>query len=349
MQNRVELHLHMDGSLSERTVNALVNKNYQVLTDDEKALWGKGELYNSISVSKCKDLNDYLKKFDLPCRLMQTPEAVELAFENLVIELVEQNILYAEIRFAPQLHSKNLDWQYKAGHEYQIVEAAIRGVEKGRCGRRIMVNLILCCMRNLPERYEGCLANERNIQLAEAFWGKGVCAIDLAGAEARDATSEFEQLFVAARRVGIPFTIHAGESGEQGWMRSSLEKAIEFGASRIGHGVGLKYFPELMRKVRGRGITIECCIKSNLDTKAVTSLEHHPAKWFYDSGLRVTLNTDNMTVSNTNLTNEYALAKSIGFTAKDIEKMQEYAMEAAFMTEFQRQQIKQWMNNPFLF
>jgi len=343
MQNRVELHLHMDGSLSKTTVNTLVNKNYHVLTDAEKALFEKGELFDSISGSKCDSLSDYLKKFDLPCRLLQQPEDVATAFENLVKELAEQGVLYAEIRFAPQLHSVNVPLHNQLAHEMEIVEAAILGINRGKLGKKIVVNIILCCMRNLPDGIEGFFANERNIFLANEFLGRGVCAIDLAGAEARDATSEFESIFKFAKKLDIPFTIHAGESGDPAWMKESLESAIEFGAKRIGHGVGLMYSLDLQKEVCEKGITVECCLKSNLDTKAINSLVEHPAKWLYNLGIHVTLNTDNMTVSSTNLANEYELAKSIGFTERDIAKMQDYALVAAFMTESQRKEIKKWI------
>lgn len=341
MQNRFELHLHMDGSLSEKTVNALVKKNYSVLNDEEKRLLERGELYESISVSKCNGLEDYLKKFDLPCRLLQDPEDVEMAFYNLVTDLSEQGIMYAEIRFAPQLHSANVKFKHKYDHECQILDGAIRGVKRGMANKRIIVNLILCCMRG--EWYNVLWANKRNVRLAKEFLDRGVCAIDLAGAEAVYPTRNFAKIFKAARKDDIPFTIHAGESGAYEKLKSSLISAIDFGAKRIGHGIGLMYFPELQETVKEKRITLECCIKSNLDTNAVLMLSEHPAKKFYDSGILVTLNTDNMTVSSTSLTNEYNLAKNIGFTDKDIARMQEYAFNSAFMTESQRTQIKQWM------
>lgn len=342
MQNKIELHIHMDGSLSEKTLNTLVNKNYQVLTDEEKRLFDARKLYKSISANECSSLADYLKKFDLPCRLLQQPEDIAIAFENLVVELANQGVVYAEIRFAPQLHSVGIPVEDKLEYERQIVKYAIWGMHKGMCGKKIITNLILCCMRNLPDGDNGQFANERNLYLADEFFSKGVCAIDLAGAEARDATSEFESIFREASDYNIPFTIHAGEAGSPEWLKVSLESAIKFGAKRIGHGVGLKYFPELQEEVKANGIALECCLKSNTDTNAVFSIQDHPIKTFFDNGIRVTLNTDNMTVSNTSLSREFAIAKTLGFTEKDIQKMQEYAFEAAFMTDSQRRQIAFW-------
>ena len=342
MQNRVELHLHMDGSLSEKTINTLAKRNYDVLTDGEKTLFENGELYRSISVSECNSLAEYLKKFDLPCRLLQRPTDVAIAFENLTVELAEQGVMYAEIRFAPQLHSTNIPLDDKLAHEFEVVKHAISGVNKGMKGRKIIVNIILCCMRNLPDSDSGWHANIRNIYLAEQFLNKGVCAVDLAGAEARDATAEFEVLFKAAKERNIPFTIHAGEAGSPEWLKASIESAIAFGAKRIGHGVGLKYYPELQEIVKEKNITVECCLKSNIDTNAISRLEEHPIKMLFEQGVHVTLNTDNMTVSDTTLTREYELAKSIGFTEADIKKMQDYAFEGAFMTKAQRRQIEIW-------
>lgn len=341
MQNKIELHCHFDGSLSERTLSELVMRNYDVLTSEEKVLFAQGLLYKSISAAECNSLADYLKKFDLPCRLLQDPIAVQIAFENLGQELADQGVRYVEIRFAPQLHSVNVSMAEKLAWEDEIVQAAIRGINKVMMFNNIVINLILCCMRNLPDGQEGFLANARNVQLASKYLNKGVCAIDLAGAEARDATSNFQVFFETARDFGIPFTIHAGESGDPRWLVESIKSAIEFGAARIGHGVGLMHSEWLREMVRDRNIAVECCLKSNLDTKAVESRGAHPIRSLFDDGIKVTLNTDNMTVSNTSLSNEYLLASSM-FSAKEIAKMQSYAFDAAFMTKVQRKQVKRF-------
>jgi adenosine deaminase len=274
---------------------------------------------------------------------LQDPDAVELAFENLGQELADQGVKYAEIRFAPQLHSVNVSMTEKLAWEDEIVQAAIRGINKVMMFNNIVINLILCCMRNLPDGQSGFLANARTVYLASKYLNKGVCAIDLAGAEARDATKHFEVFFETARDFGIPFTIHAGESGDPRWMVESIKSAIEFGATRIGHGVGLMHSEELREIVRDRNIAVECCLKSNLDTKAVESLGAHPIRSLFDDGIKVTLNTDNMTVSNTNLSYEYELASQM-FSAEEIAKMQKYAFDAAFMTEAQRRKVKKmWL------
>jgi len=343
MRNKIELHCHMDGSLSEKTLNTLVNRNFNVLTDKEKSLFEKGLLYNSISASKCESLADYLKKFDLPCRLLQNPVDVEIAFTNLGQELANQGVKYAEIRFAPQLHSVNIPENLKMEWEDAIVRAAIKGIHEVGMKNSIILNIILCCMRNLPDGNEGFLANARTVYLASKYLNKGVCAVDLSGAEARDATSEFKLIFDIARSWRIPFTIHAGESGYPAQKRASIRSAIEFGANRIGHGVGLVHSKELQAMVRDCDITVECCLKSNLDTRAVAMLEEHPIRELFDNGVKVTLNTDNMTVSNTRLIKEYEMASAI-FSAEEISIMQKNAFDAAFMTEPQRIQVKRhWM------
>lgn len=343
MRNKIELHCHMDGSLSEKTLKTLANRNFNVLTDKEKSLFEKGLLYNSISAAECESLADYLKKFDLPCRLLQNPVDVEIAFTNLGEELANQGVKYAEIRFAPQLHSVNIPENAKLEWEEEIVKAAIRGINEAITNNNIILNIILCCMRNLPEEKAGFFANARTVYLASKYLNKGVCAVDLAGAEARDATSEFKLIFDIARSWGIPFTIHAGESGYPAQKRASIKSAIEFGAKRIGHGVGLMHSKELQAMVKDYDITVECCLKSNLDTKAVATLEQHPIRELFDSGVKVTLNTDNMTVSNTRLIKEYEMASAI-FSAEEISIMQKNAFDAAFMTGPQRIQVeRRWM------
>ena len=239
----IDLHLHLDGSLSLESVRDLARmQNIAVEQDDEKLL-------KMLQVGPdCKDLNEYLEKFAFPGSLLQKPEAITRSVENLRRELKEQGLIYAEIRFAPQLHT------LQGLTQHQVVEAAVEGLKADG----VKANLILCCMRGDRNREE----NLETIRLTAEFLGKGVCAADLAGAEALFATATFEDVFALARELGIPYTIHAGEAVGP----DSVYKALEFGAKRLGRGVRSMEDPALLKRLAQEGVTLELCPTSNLNT-----------------------------------------------------------------------------------
>lgn len=346
MKPIIDLHLHLDGSLSVKCVNSLmaldserVPEEYKYLLDmeDDKRL---AALEKVLRVPEpCLSLADYLTKFDLPCALLQTPEAMQLAVGDLLQNLEAEGVKYVEVRFAPQLHSQGIKDEFKRyWYEEKIVKAML---EKTAEFSNIKCNFILCMMRNLPEAKESEYnPNMNTLRLADNFLNKGVVAVDLAGAEARDATSEFRWAFDFAQEMKIPFTIHAGEAGALQWRLDSLKSAIEFGTCRIGHGIALENAPELRKICKDAGIGIECCPVSNLQTKAVCGgIHEHPLPMFMQEGLLVSVNTDNRTVSNTNLQKEFKLLSEIGIGEVEQKVLTMNAIESSFANE----QMKKWL------
>lgn len=198
------LHLHLDGSLRPETVyNWLKEQGKDVTLEQVK---------QDLMVNKeCRDLNEYLQKFDLPLEVLQTEDHIEQSTYELFEDLAKQNVIYAEVRFAPSLHIKQ-------GLNYdQIVESAIRGMNKAKENFGIEGNLILCCMRG----EDNTISNLKTVATAKKYLEKGVCALDLAGAEALYPTKDFEQIFKIAKELNIPFTIHAGEADRTGKHKKS--------------------------------------------------------------------------------------------------------------------------------
>lgn len=352
MKKIIDLHMHFDGSLSVNTVNTLmylkperVPKEYAYLlnlTDEERVEALPKVLH---APDDCQSLQEYLTKFDLPCALLQDAESVHLAVYNLLNELVAEGIKYVEIRFAPQLHSMEYAYceVYRFEHERRILKAMIEASKKVpgiKCG------FILCCMRNLPDRYkDGYDPNYNTIRLANEFYGKGVVALDLAGAEARDETVMFRDLFAKARELKIPFTIHAGEAGGIDWRLDSLKSALDFGTKRIGHGIALEHSVELREFCKENGIGIECCPVSNLQTKAVEGgISSHPLPQFLREGILVSVNTDNRTVSNTNLEKEFELLTEVGIGESEQKQLMLNAIEMAFADEATKQWLRTFIN-----
>ena len=202
------LHLHLDGSLRAETVYKwLVEQGNNVTLEEVK---------ESLMVDKeCRNLNEYLQKFDLPSQVLQTEEHIEQATYELFEDLVKQNVIYAEVRFAPSKHiEKGLSYN-------QVVEAAIRGMNKAKEKFGIDGNLILCCMRG----EDNTMSNWQTVAVAKKYLDKGVCALDLAGAEALYPNQEFVDIFKIAKQANIPFTIHAGEAARTRKHRNSNKDA----------------------------------------------------------------------------------------------------------------------------
>lgn len=313
----IDLHLHLDGSLSLESVRDLAQmQNIPVEPDDEKLL-------KMLQVGPdCRDLNEYLEKFTFPCSLMQRPEAITRSVENLRRELKDQGLIYAEIRFAPQLHT------LQGLTQRQVVQAAVDGLQADG----VKAGLILCCMRGNGNKAE----NMETVRLAAEFLGKGVCAADLAGAEAIFPTVDFEDVFAAAKELGVPYTIHAGEADGPG----SVYKALEFGAGRLGHGVRSVEDSALLNRLAQDGITLELCPTSNLNTNIFHKIEDYPLVRLMDAGVRVTLNTDNTMVSGVSLQSEWEkMIATFCLGKEQILSLQRNAAEAIFGDA----QLKAWL------
>lgn len=274
---KIDLHLHLDGSLSAETILKLAGREHAKLpADTPEGL----HPYLTVKID-CGSLNEYLKCFDIPLAVLRTAENLELAAYELGVRLSKKGISYGEIRFAPQLHCQNGLTQEEA------VRAVLAGLDRAsiesRLGKRekgIGLRSILCCMRGVGLHE----ANLETIRVASRYLGMGVVAVDLAGAEALYPTSDYEEEFRYARSLGVPFTIHAGEAAGP----ESIWKALEFGALRIGHGVRAAEDERLMEELIRRGTVLEMCPTSNLQTKAVRSLSEYPLRTYLDRGIKVT-------------------------------------------------------------
>ena len=204
----------------------------------------------------------------------------------------------------------------------RVIAALLRGLERGKKEFNIEYNVITCAMR-----HHSAEQNYQMLKTARQFLGTGVCAADLAGAEAQYPMAEFMELFQKTKELGMPFTIHAGECGDP----QNIVDAVRVGAGRIGHGIAMHGQPEIQRMVREAHVGVEMCPISNLQTKAVSGSSEYPLREFLDSGLCVTVNTDNRTVSNTSMTKELEfIQKNYGIRNEEILQMMKNAIDTAF-------------------
>ena len=247
---------------------------------------------------------------------MQTPNSIRYTCMKLGDDLIADGIDYAEIRFAPGLHTK------KGYTQEQILLACIEardylsllGVE---------VDFILCALRGAESN-----VNEETLLLCEKYLGRGVVGFDLAGDESRYNNELYKDLFDYAGKKNIPFTIHAGEAAGP----ESVWSAIELGALRIGHGLAAVKDKELMKYLAAHKIPLELCPVSNLQTGACKCIEEYPLMTFLENGVICTINTDNRVVSNTSLKKEFKLITGIpGYTDEILDKLKRHNRASSFM------------------
>lgn len=315
---KIELHLHLDGSLSLSLARQLSGLSIDEVKE------------RMIAPDKCENLDEYLTRFSFPCRLMQTRESLMLLSKDLADRLAKQNILYAEVRFAPMLHNeKGLSYD-------EIVEAVLTGVQSHP---NVKINLILCMMRGALKE-----DNLKTIETARKYLNKGVCALDLAGSD-QYPIEDYYEFFDKAKAYHIPFTIHAGENSNA----DEVKKAIHCGASRIGHGIHAIDSKEVIELLKEKNILLEICPTSNVQTNSVDIYDNHPLKDLYQLAVPVCINTDDSTVSHISLSEEYIkLYHYFHFTIDDFKQMNINAIEGAFLNEKEKEEILQQYHQWFL-
>lgn len=320
----IDLHLHLDGSMSLECARSLAEKQGIALPDD-------AELLTRLRVSDdCQDLNEYLERFELPLSLLQTAESISESVERLSNELAAEGLIYAEIRFAPQLHLQ------KGLTQEEVVIAAIDGLSRGK----LSASLILCCMRGASNREQ----NIETVRLVSKYLGKGVCAVDLAGAEALFPNENFIDVIEYAKSLSLPMTLHAGEAlGSE-----SVSSAIELGADRIGHGVRSIENPELLQILSQKKIALELCPTSNMNTRVFETMSEYPIRAFLEAGMLITINTDNTSVSATSLANEYQkIADTFSLTESELQTLALNSAYATFLCDVEKEKLVERIKSRF--
>ncbi len=303
---KIDLHCHLDGSFSTDFI-----RNATVDTRNDAEL-----LKVLRAPENCSSLTEYLTCFDLPISAIQTKENITAGVLDVLSNAAADNVKYIELRFAPTCSME------QGLSLPEIYEAAIEGTKLGLKQYGIYSNIILCAMR-----HHSMEANMKILDTMYDYVGHGICALDLAGDESMFPNENFYELFKKAKNMGIPFTIHSGECGSV----ENVRLAMEFGAARIGHGIALIKDGSLMQEIRSKRIGLELCPVSNFQTKAWDDYSTYPLRTFLDNGLLATINTDNRTVSDTNMRRELELAhKRLNIKEEDFYTMYKKSVEISF-------------------
>ncbi|MET8694259.1 adenosine deaminase [Streptomyces bauhiniae] len=317
------LHDHLDGGLRPATVielAAAVGHTLPTTDPDELAAW-------YVEAAGSGDLVRYIGTFEHTLAVMQTREGLLRVAEEYVLDLAADGVVYAEVRYAPELNTR-------AGLSLaEVVETVQEGLAAGMAkaaaaGTPVRVGTLLCGMRMFDRVGEAA-------DLAVAYRDAGVVGFDIAGAEDGFPPADHLAAFEHLRAESVPFTIHAGEA----YGLPSVHQAVQVcGAQRLGHGVRITEdivdgkLGRLAGWVRDRRIALEMCPTSNLQTGCAVSIAEHPITALKDLGFRVTLNTDNRLVSGTTMTREMALlVEEAGWTAEDLRTVTVNAVKSAFI------------------
>ncbi len=325
---KCELHLHLDGSLSAKDGWELATTYHIDTGFPDYETFAAHTHVNE----KCRDLYQYLKCFDIPLRILQYKETLEECAYRLGCRLAAEHVIYAEVRFAPQQHTK------QGMHQEEVVRSVLCGLRHAMQENPIVLQGLLCMMILGEDTQE---ANCETLRLAKQYLNKGIGGIDLAGAEGIRPMEEFKDLFTEAKRQGIPFSIHAGENG----YPKHVQTAIEWGAQRIGHGIHAIADEKLIHQLIEKQIPLEVCYTSNLQCHVFPDETIHPIRKLWDQGVLVTISTDNRSISNTSLDLEYErLAKDFSFHIDELRRSNEIALRHAFLDSKAKAALMQKLN-----
>jgi len=312
---KVELHLHLDCSLSYDVVSAI---KPSVTPEEYREKF--------IAPPKCADLADYLTRAFHAVELIQTEEQLRLVTLDLFDQLKVDNVIYAEIRFGPILHTQ------KGLAPEKVVQAVVEATEEGVNRTGVQAGLILSTLRNYSEEQ-----SMQTVEMVRQFSGPGsrVFGFDIAADEAGFPIDNHIKAFQYAKKHGISRTAHAGEARG---ADSVWETLRHFEPTRIGHGVRSAEDPELLVYLRDHRIHLEVCPTSNVQTNVFDRIENHSADLLYRSGISLGINTDNRTISDVTLEDEYRVMESVfGWGPEQLLKCNLEAIEHAFCpTEWKR-------------
>ncbi|MCM5557448.1 adenosine deaminase [Pleomorphomonas sp. JP5] len=306
---KVELHVHLDCSLTRRALNRLGNPI------------GEAEFRRLYTApERCDNLMDYLRAIGPSAAALQTAPALAIATDEMMRALAADGVIHAEIRFAPHTHQRgglSLD---------QVMAAVTEGLAAGAEATGITAGLILCALRDYPPE-----ANLTVIELAHRWRDRGVVGVDLAGDEAGHPAAANRAVFDRAHVLGLPVTAHAGEAAGPD---SLAEVMALLAPARIGHGVRAIESEDLLAEIKARNLHLEVCPSSNIQVGVYSDYADHPIDRMSRRGLSLSINTDARTVAPLSLSLEYRrLAVAFGWQTGEFLAHNLEALRHAFWPE----------------
>ena len=325
---KVELHLHLEGSVQPKTLQELSRSKGRL--EKETRDWISERAKRGY---RYRDFQDFLQAFKLVTLLLETPSDYSVATTRLIEELANRNVKYAEIIFAAGV----VLWKQQPLEAiFEAVASAARAAQEVL---GVRVQWIFDAIRHF-----GVEHTREVLHCAERFRSQGVVALGIGGDETRGPAELFREVFREAREMGLHVVAHAGEVCGPESVRQAVEA---LGAERIGHGLTAARDPAVLALLRDRRIPLEVCLSSNVATGVLGRVEDHPLPRFVDAGLVVTLNTDDPAMFATNLTGEYLLAaRTFNLTREQVLHLGQSAIRAAFLPEEEKSDLLGMIQEP---
>jgi adenosine deaminase len=323
-----DLHVHLDGSLRERTLLELLRVQGLVPPGIAGA-----EFVDGLRFRPGMSLRGCLAKFDTVVGVLQTRAALTRAAEELVLDSFLDGVRHVELRLCPPLHTRA---GLASGDAIEAVLDGLRTgnerISSGDPEGAVSAGVIVSVLEGMDEGVAADL-----VELAARHAGAGIVGVDLAGDEALFDAGRYRRPFARAREAGLAVTVHAGEGHDPSHIRAAI---LELGARRIGHGTSASSDARLLDLIVEREVTIEVCLSSNVHTGAIERLELHPLPRLLERGVRVALATDNRFFSATSLSREYDLAASVlGVSAEGLARMALESASSAFLDDRERARL----------
>ncbi len=320
---KIDLHRHLEGSLRLQTLLEIAREySLDLPANDVENLRPFVQITDDPPNHEA-----FLSKFEVLRHFYRSPETISRLAYEAVADAALDNIHYLELRFSPQALAR-----VRGFNLAEVTDWVITAVRQASQDYNILVGLIISLVRHEP------IAQAQEVaHIAYDRAGQGIVGIDLAGDEVKYPPTPFKPIFKTAKEVGLGVTIHAGEWASALGVRQAIE---ELYASRVGHGVRAIENSQVLKLVQERNIALEVCLTSNLQTGVVHSVSHHPLVDMLDLNLLATLNTDDPSVSNLTLTDEYVVAmQDLGLQYAQLRRMVLNAAASAFLPADGRQQL----------
>jgi adenosine deaminase len=321
---KVDLHRHLEGAIRLSTIIDVYREAGEpVPAETPEELAPVAQVLQPMG-----SLEEVLSFFRVAQGALRSYEAVERITFEAVEDLASDNVRLAELRFSPDFMCRpaQLDWD-------RAMEAVIAGLERARSEHDVAVGLIAIVSRSF-----GMESARRTVEFALRH-REHLVGFDLADDELAWPAREFVEVLAPLREAAVPLTAHYGESGGPEYPQEAIEL---LGVRRLGHGVSVAWSPDVTRLAIERQVALEMCPTSNARTRAVTSVEEHPARQLLLEGARVTINTDDPGLFGIDLTHELEVARrDLGFDDGDLRAVTENAIAASFLPHSVKENVRQ--------
>lgn len=329
---KIELHRHLEGSVRIQTLIDIAQEyGIEMPEYDVETL----RPFVQMMPDEPRNTEHFMGKFHTLRQFYRSLAVIQRITREAIIDAAEDNIKYMELRFTPAALSNIISVSY-----LEVVEAVCQATAHATADYDIQVGLIVSM-----NRHETVEQGEMALEAALKYQGQRVVGLDLAGLEKGHSANPFRDIFRTAKAAGLGVTIHAGE-----WLgaESVWEAVGNLGAVRIGHGIRSLEDPGIISILLERGVTLETCPSSNVDSGVVESLEAHPLRELHMQNVLTTINTDDPLISNITLTDEIVRAvEQMAFTLDEVKQMILQAAKSAFLSESEREALVTRFENWF--